>query len=954
MTDAAATDEEEGGLEAELLAVVRELALEVKPEARGSLRVTTNSRLDRDLGLDSLARSELMLRIERGFDVALPEEVLARAETPGDILATLSGLERGARANLKIRTRAETEAGGVLEAPPVETVNEALAWHVAAHGNRTHITLVGDAGEEREITYLALDRDARRLASGLVARGLEASARVAIMLPTEQAFFTAFMGVLLAGGVPVPIYPPVRLSQIEDHLRRQAVILNNCEAVVMITVEQARAVGDFLLQQVASLEAVETVDRLGQVEAGALPPPPGPDDLALLQYTSGSTGDPKGVMLTHRNLLANIKAMGQAIQPRDGDVFVSWLPLYHDMGLIGAWLGTMYHAIPVVIMSPLTFLVRPQAWLWVIHRHRGTLSGGPNFAFELCLRRIEAGDVEGLDLSSLRMVVNGAEPVLASTIREFSARFAAYGLPPTAMAPVFGLAENAVGLTFPPPERVAPIDNVDRLSLQRDGVARPAAEGDRNALEMVACGHALPGHQIRIVDTAGRELGERREGRLQFHGPSTTEGYFRNPERTAEMRDGDWTDSGDRAYIADGDLFITGRVKDIIIRAGRNIYPQEVEVAVGALDGVRTGCVAVFGSTDAKTGTERLVVVAESREREPRRRTALAERIRDIAAERVEQPPDEVVLAPPHAVPKTSSGKIRRDATRQLFEAGDIGAATRAVWLQLARLYLTGAFAGARRRLRGAAAALYAVHWWAMLLATAAVVWPAVQILPGLARRWALVHSTTRLFCRLVGTRIRVEDKARLDAFRGIVLLNHSSYADALILSAVLTGPLAVIAKRELAEQVVAGRFLRRLGCLFVERARTDAAMEDAAAAREAVAAGRQVVFFPEGTLTRMPGLLGFRMGAFTIAAEGGVPVLPVGLRGMRTMLRDGQWFPRHSHVTVRVGEPLAADGADFSAAIRLRDAARTQLLALVGEPDLATEVIDFAQAGAAEENKAP
>ena len=948
MTEAAAGNDDRAHLEAELLAVVRELALELKPESGHDLRVRPESRLDRDLGLDSLARAELMLRIERAFDVALPEEVLARAETPADILATLAGLERGRPAELRVRVRAAAEPGGPLEAPAVETLNEALAWHLGQDGNRTHITLVGEAGEEHEISYRALDREARRVAGGLLAKGLERGARVAVMLPSERSFFAAFMGVLLAGGVPVPIYPPVRLSQIEDHLRRQAVILNNCEARYLITVEEARAVGDFLTVRVASLEAVETVDRLGRVAAGALPAPPGADDLALLQYTSGSTGDPKGVMLTHRNLLANIRAMGRAIRPRDGDVFVSWLPLYHDMGLIGAWLSTLYYAIPVVIMSPLSFLVRPQAWLWAIHRHRGTLSGGPNFAFELCLRRIEDGDIEGLDLSSLRMVVNGAEPVLASTVRDFSARFAAFGLRSTAMAPVFGLAENAVGLAFPPPDREAPIDRVEREALQRDGIARPAAPDDSTALEMVACGHPLAGHQIRIVDAAGRELGERREGRLQFQGPSATAGYYRDPERTAELKDGEWTNSGDKAYLAAGDLYITGRAKDIIIRAGRNIYPQEVEIAVGALDGVRTGCVAVFGSADPTSGTERLIVVAESRERDARRRAALKERITEIAGRLVEQPPDEVVLAPPHAVPKTSSGKIRRDATRQLFEAGGIGAAGKAVWLQLARLYLAGAGAGARRRFRDLGEILYALHWWAMLLAVALVVWPGVQVVPGLERRWVLVHAGARLFFRLIGVKIAIEDGERLAAFRGIVLLNHSSYADTLALSAVLDGPLAVVAKRELREQFVAGRFLRRLGCLFVDRARTDAAMADAAAARGAVAAGRRVVFYPEGTLTRMPGLLGFRMGAFTSAAAGAVAVLPVGLGGMRTLLREGQWFPRRCRVTVRVGRPLVAEGTDFSAAVALRDAARRQMLALVGEPDLAAEAIDFAQLGQA------
>ena len=322
------------------------------------------------------------------------------------------------------------------------------------------------------------------------------------------------------------------------------------------------------------------------------------------------------------------------MEASSSDVFVSWLPLYHDMGLIGAWLGCLYFGAPLYVMSPLSFLARPESWLWAIHRYRATLSAAPNFAFELCLDKIDDADLQGLDLSSLRMVANGAEPVSVHTLRRFIDRFGRYGFREEAMAPVYGLAENAVGLAFPPLGRGPVIDRVDREALSRDGVAKPARPDDPKPLEFVACGRPLPGHEIRIVDEAGREVGERREGRLEFRGPSATSGYFRNEAKTKALFHEGWLDSGDRAYMANGDVFITGRIKDIIIRGGRHIYPQEVEEAVAEIPGVRKGGVAVFGVTDPRLGTEQLIVVAETRETDRKAREALRASAREVAADR--------------------------------------------------------------------------------------------------------------------------------------------------------------------------------------------------------------------------------------------------------------------------------------------------------------------------------
>ncbi len=351
---------------------------------------------------------------------------------------------------------------------------------------------------------------------------------------------------------------------------------------------------------------------------------PAARDIAFLQYTSGSTGSPKGVVLTHANLLANIRAMGRAAGVLPNDVFVSWLPLYHDMGLIGAWLGTLYHGVPLVVMSPTDFLGRPESWLWAMHRHRGTLSGAPNFAYEICATRLDDSRLAGLDLSSWRVAYNGSEPVSPDTVVRFNRRFAAYGFDPRAQAPVYGLAESAVGLTFPPLDRGVLIDRVDRrqLAIAGDGTSGARGRCERAAHRLLRAPPA--GHEIRVVDAAGQECPERREGRIEFRGPSATSGYFRNPEATRRLFDDGWLDTGDLGYLAGGELYVTGRAKDIIIRGGQHIHPQEAEAAIGNLPGIRKGCVTLFGAPDPASGTEKVVVLAETRESDPDRKEALA------------------------------------------------------------------------------------------------------------------------------------------------------------------------------------------------------------------------------------------------------------------------------------------------------------------------------------------
>ena len=608
------------------------------------------------------------------------------------------------------------------------------------------------------------------------------------------------------------------------------------------------------------------------------------------------------------------------------------------MGLIGSWLFCLSEGLPLDLQSPLSFLSRPERWLWAIHRRRATLSAAPNFAYALCVRKVPDESLEGLDLSSWRCALNGAEPVSPDTLERFVKRFGPCGFRREALLPVYGLAECSVALCFPPVGRGPLVDRVERGAFEAQGEARRARDDDPGALRFVSVGKALPEHEVRVLDGEGRPVGgERIVGRLAFRGPSMTTGYFNKPEATAAIRvDGGFLDSGDLAYVADGETYIAGRLKDLIIAAGRNLVPQEIEEAASTVPGVRKGCVVAVGVAQEALGTEGLVVVAETRETEAAARDRIASAITERVAEAVGVPPERVVLVPPGTVPKTSSGKIRHAETKRLLADGTFGRPARTPLARRARILAVLALHELRLRLVALSRLLYGAYLVLLLAPGAAFAWLLVALVPSRRLARELEHAYFQMTLRAAGFSLETTGVENLRGETPLILAcNHASYADIPVLLAGLPRRFAFVAKREVRDWPLIGAFVRRSGHVTVERWEAAQSAADSEQIRTAIQGGDCVLVFPEGTFTAAAGLRPFRLGAFKAAVETGTPIVPLAVRGTRGVLRDGAWIPRPQRVRLWIGPPLRPAGGDWPAVVELRDRVASRIAAECGEPRL-------------------
>ena len=541
----------------------------------------------------------------------------------------------------------------------------------------TAITFVG-AGEPQRVPWAQLHADARGMAGALQARGISSGDHVAILGPTTRSLVTAIQATWLCGAAVVVLPLPLRLGSIEEFVAQTRVRVANADACALLVDPDF---APFVKPEPGDPPMVLLSELAGSVDgddtARYSPPAGDPEALAILQFTSGSTADPKGVMLPHRVVCANLDAIATAAHlDADADVAVSWLPLYHDMGLIGLLTLMMTTGTDLVLAAPQDFLASPARWLEWISDHRGTVTAGPNFSYALAARALRRHP--GLDLSSWRLGLNGAEPVDPAAVESFCEAGARHGLDPRMVFCAFGMAEATLAVTFPVPFTGMAVDVIDIRVLESDRYAAPVEPGSEGARRLARLGAPVPGLELRVVAPTGEDLGEREVGELQVRGSSVTTGYYRRPDATADAFDtaeGDvasgraWLRTGDLAYTVDGELVVCGRIKDVIIVGGRNVFPEDVERAVGQVEGVRPGNVIAFGVGgdvgDARRGgRERIVVVAEARHDDHEAlRSAVAERVLDA----VGLPAGDVVLVSPGSLPKTSSGKLQRSLCRSRY-----------------------------------------------------------------------------------------------------------------------------------------------------------------------------------------------------------------------------------------------------------------------------------------------
>jgi fatty-acyl-CoA synthase len=527
-------------------------------------------------------------------------------------------------------------------------------------------TAAGDAGPVDRVEWARLHDDARAMAAVLQARGVGPGVHVGVLGPTSRPLVTAIQATFLAGGTVVALPLPMRLGSLDEFVAQTRARIAHADAIVVVVDPELAA---FLAPApddttIIGLDEL-TRDAARTGSASWSRPTDDHERLAILQFTSGSTAAPKGVMLPDRCVGTNIDAIVAGAAITHADRAVSWLPLYHDMGLIGLLLAPMLNGFELVLGAPQDFLAAPSSWLEWISHFRGTITAGPNFSYALAARALRRAG--GLDLSSWRLALNGADMVDPDGVEAFSAAARPWGFSATAAAPVFGMAEATLGVTFPAPGTGMTVDRVDRVVLEHEHRAVPSlaeANGKSTTRRLARLGRPLPGFALRITEpSTGDVRSEREVGELELRGPSVTPGYYRNPDANAAAFHDGWLRTGDLAYLVDGELVVCGRLKDVIIIGGRNVFPEDVERAAAGVEGVRAGNVIAFGSA-RKRGRESIVVVAETKAEDL---FGIHDSVVTHVCDAVGIPPVEVVLVRAGTLPKTSSGKLQRSLCRDRY-----------------------------------------------------------------------------------------------------------------------------------------------------------------------------------------------------------------------------------------------------------------------------------------------
>jgi acyl-CoA synthetase (AMP-forming)/AMP-acid ligase II len=550
-----------------------------------------------------------------------------------------------------------------------QTLPEVLLAKAMREPDRVFARVTSD-GEEHVIAFGELANRAGAYARALADCGVRAGDVVPIACPTSPEYLFTVLGGHLLGAALAPVPPPT-VSKAE-HVRYHAERLRVAAACVDSRIAVVpRSIAESLAPHLdgTGLQLLPVEGLAAERDAAFAPAPFDPDRTAIVQFSSGSTAEPKGVRIRFRNIDANAPIIAKRARMSAADSMLSFLPLFHDFGLFAGFLFPMLWDVPVWLYQTAEFVRRPSFWLKAMSRTRATMCLAPQFVYKIALHRVRDRDVEGVDLSSWRVSFNGGEPVHAATLREFNQRFEPYGLAPTTILPSYGMAEATLAIAIHPSGPPLVAQEVSRDALVADGVARPAEAGERT-LELVSCGPPLDGIELAVLGEDDVEKREREVGEVAIRGESLASEYVLGRDERAPLLRGGWFRTGDLGYVAEGLVYVTGRAKDVIIRGGRNYFPQDIERLIEALDGVRLNGVVAFGVYDDERGEERIVAVVEYDTRDEATLGTLPERARKAVYDALEVTLDEVALRRKGWIPKTTSAKLQRARARRLYLEG--------------------------------------------------------------------------------------------------------------------------------------------------------------------------------------------------------------------------------------------------------------------------------------------
>ncbi len=779
--------------------------------------LSMDDKFEADLGLGSLERLELFSQIETTLGVKLSPSEISTIQTLRDIV-TILARSHGSQSLVVNQCDKATVQAVTIDPSKVTNLRDLLIMYTQRYPNRRHVVLLSGDGSEKEITYAMLYKQAGKISNALTTRGIQTGDHVALLLPSGEDFLYSFLGVIFSGAIPIPICPPESANQVGEYISQAVSILKKSDVRLLVTFGKFQKLAKFFRGFLPHLLGVTTTNDLLKSEFYLPKLKISSSQAAFVQYTYGSAGNFKKIVLTHKNILENIRSILKLFEVTTSDITVSWLPLHHDTDLIVMWLANLYFGSTLVLYSSKNFLSRPESWLWTIHKYRATISAGPNFAYEICINKINDNTLLGLDLSSWRIAGNISEMVCAQTLKRFSEKFSQYGFKSKALTNVYVLSEGAILMCAGSILEDQKIDRIASHEFHQKNIAKPIFEREKKYYEFVSCGSPIDNYQIRIVDEENTCLPERNIGMVHCKVRSMMCEYYRDQAVSEKVFHGGWIDTGDLGYLAEGELYITGRRKDIITKEGKNYYPTEIEDIITMYSDLNFGQVVVFSSVENLSGIKKILAIVESKNNDKNSHKILKKQICQIVVKCLGFSLDDILIVTENVLPKTTNGKLRRYVCGEIYSQKNIRKIKNNIIIKLFNIYVRCFIAKTKKILTLCLRFFYTIYLFLVLISMASLTYIAIRFF-NRDNGEKIIKTASKITLRASFCSIEIDGINHIKSKKNMIFVsNHASYIDVLVLVAFLPGHFCYVAKSELKKSYFLRKILKTLEIVYVDR----------------------------------------------------------------------------------------------------------------------------------------